>query len=303
MDILRRMSQVLDYIEENLTDEIDLETVAKKACCSNHNFQRMFSFITDVTLSEYIRRRRLTQAALELQNSDISIVDLATKYGYESYASFSRAFNQLHGINPSLARNEGVQLKAYPKISLQISIKGETAVEYRIESKPAFEIYGIETVCSAIGDDNYPSTARHWQGCVKNGEHDKLAASAEAFPDFMNADAKPYKYCTVNGASYPHSTRSTEYQYMLFCFKGESKPSPDYATANIPAATYAVFPMKPCKWEDIYDNLSKLKKRIFTEWLPTSEYELAETTDFEFFASSGELACLELWYPIKKLGR
>jgi len=303
MDILRRMSQALDYIEENLTDEIDLETVAKKACCSNYNFQRMFAFITDVTLAEYIRRRRLTQAALELQNSDISIVDLAVKYGYESYAAFSRAFYHLHGIKPSLARNEGVSLKAYPKITLQLSIKGEAAMEYRIESKPAFEIYGLETVCMNIGDENYLSSAQHWQECVKSGEHDKLAANAKAFPDFMNAEAKPYNYCTVNGASYPHSTRNNAYQYMLFCFKGENDPLPGYATASIPAATYAIFTMEPCKWEDIYDKLGKLKKRIFTEWLPTSEYELAETSDFEFYASFGELACLELWYPIKKLWR
>jgi len=122
MDLLRRMSQALDYIEENLTYEIDYETVAQKACCSSYNFQRMFSFMSDVTLAEYIRRRRLTQAALELQNSDIAIVDLAVKYGYESSAAFSRAFALLHGVKPSSARKEGVALQAYPKISFQISI-------------------------------------------------------------------------------------------------------------------------------------------------------------------------------------
>ena len=163
MDVLKRMSQALDYIEENLTDKIDFEAVAQKAYCSSYNFQRMFSFITDVTLAEYIRRRRLTQAALELQNSDISIFDIAVKYGYESSAAFYRPFYHLHGIKPGAARKEGVALKAYPKITLQISVKGEKSMEYRIKSKPAFDIYGIETICSTIGDENYPTTGQHWQ--------------------------------------------------------------------------------------------------------------------------------------------
>jgi len=301
MDVFRRMSRAIDYIEENLTNEIDFGAVAQKAYCSSYNFQRMFSFITDVTLAEYVRRRRLTQAALELQNSGICIVDLSVKYGYESSAAFSRAFYNLHGVKPSSARDGGVLLKSYPKISLQISIKGEKPMEYRIESKPAFDIYGIETVCSTIGDENYLSSVQHWQKCAKNGETSKLEESAGKFPDFMKANAsKPYDYCAINGASYPRGTRNDIYQYMLFCFKGAENPPPNYATVHVPAATYAIFTIGPIKWEDIYDLLGKLQKRIFTEWLPTSDYELAEAADFEFFGSAGGFAYVELWYPLKK---
>ena len=301
MDLLRRISQALDYIEENLTYEIDYETVAQKACCSSYNFQRIFSFITDVTLAEYIRRRRLTQAALELQNSEINVVDVAVKYGYESSAAFSRAFTHLHGVKPSLARNEGVALQAYPKITFQISMKGEKSMEYRIESKPAFDIYGIETVCSTIGDENYASTAQHWQQCVKNGSCQRLEDSAGAFPDFMDASMlRADRYCTVNGVSYPRGTRNNTFQFMLFCFKGTENPPPEFTTVHIPAATYAVFSVGPVRWEDNYDTIGKLRKRIFAEWFPTSEYELADAADFEFFGSSGELAMLELWYPLKK---
>lgn len=90
MDWLNKMNNAIDYIENNLLHEIDLDIVAQKAFCSNYNFQRMFSFITDVTLTEYIRRRKLTLAALELQSSKIKIIDLAFKYGYESSVSFGR---------------------------------------------------------------------------------------------------------------------------------------------------------------------------------------------------------------------
>ena len=100
MEWFERLNSAMQYIEENIDQEIDFEEIAKIACCSVYHFQRMFSFITDVPLSEYIRRRRLTLAAFELQNSDIRIIDLALKYGYETHESFSRAFQKLHGTTP-----------------------------------------------------------------------------------------------------------------------------------------------------------------------------------------------------------
>ncbi len=106
MDWLKKMNEALDYIEDNLTEEIDFVTVAQKACCSSYNFQRMFSFITDITLAEYIRRRKLTNAAFELQNGHIKIIDLALNYGYESPISFTRAFKVMHGITLTQARKE-----------------------------------------------------------------------------------------------------------------------------------------------------------------------------------------------------
>jgi len=153
MDWLTKMNEALDYIENNLTDDIDLTIVAQKACCSSYNFQRMFSFITDIPLAEYIRRRRLTQAALELQNSNAKVIDIAIKYGYDSPVSFSRAFNNIHGITPNEAKQAGVELKAYPKISFHISIKGGQEMNYRIEAKEAFDVFGIETIGSLSGEE------------------------------------------------------------------------------------------------------------------------------------------------------
>jgi len=98
LDWLTKMNAALDYIENNLTEEINYDLVAMNACCSSYNFQRMFSFITDIPIAEYIRRRRLTQAALELQNTNAKIIDIAVKYGYDSSTSFARAFGAMHGL-------------------------------------------------------------------------------------------------------------------------------------------------------------------------------------------------------------
>jgi len=92
MDSLKEMNEALNYIEENLDGEVDFKKVARLALCSEYHFQRMFSFLAGVSLSEYIRRRRLTLAAFELNNSNIRIIDLAVKYGYKSADSFTRAF-------------------------------------------------------------------------------------------------------------------------------------------------------------------------------------------------------------------
>jgi AraC family transcriptional regulator len=144
MDLLKNMNRALLYIEENLTHEIDFKEVARLAFCSDYHFKRMFSFLAGITLSEYIRRRRLTLAAFELTNSHIRIIDVAMKYGYSSADSFTRAFQGLHGVTPSQARNNGQSLKAYPQMTFQLSIKGGSEMKYRIEEKAAFHIVGIK---------------------------------------------------------------------------------------------------------------------------------------------------------------
>lgn len=117
MDLLKSMNRALQYIEENLTHDIDFKEAAKLAFCSEYHFKRMFSFLAGISLSEYIRRRRLTLAAFELKDSHAKVIDIAIKYGYNSPDSFTRAFQNLHGVNPSKARLNGHSLKAYPKMT------------------------------------------------------------------------------------------------------------------------------------------------------------------------------------------
>jgi AraC family transcriptional regulator len=140
MDLLQRMNSALSYIEENLTNEIDLKTVTRVACCSEFHFKKMFSFLSGVSLTEYIRRRRLTQSAYELIHSPMKIIDIAVKYGYSSPDSFSRAFQVLHGVTPSEARQNSQFLKSYPRMTFQLTIKGGNEMNVRIVEKEAFSI-------------------------------------------------------------------------------------------------------------------------------------------------------------------
>lgn len=294
MDWLTKMNSALDYIENNLTGEIDFNTVAMKACCSSYNFQRMFSFITDIPLAEYIRRRRLTQAALELQNTDDKIIDIAVKYGYDSSTSFARAFSFMHGFTPTEARRAGVNLKAYPKISFQISIKGESGMDYRIETKEAFDIFGIETVCSLTGAEGYLSPGELWQKCQQNGEYDKLVLDAGDLPEFI-----PQNLCKVHAAEYYRKTEENTFPYMLFAFTSKNSKTDGYKTVHIPAQTYVVFSSDKFKWDEEFSGiLSSMQKRFYSEWLPTAKYERADGANFEIYGGTEEYGYIELWYPI-----
>ncbi len=126
MEWLTKMNEALAYIEENLEGTIDYRTAAQLACSSLTRFQRMFTFLTDMTLGEYVRCRKMALAARELRDSDVKIIDLAAKYGYDSPEAFSRAFRAFHGMAPSAARKSGA-IKDYPPISLKVTIQeGDT---------------------------------------------------------------------------------------------------------------------------------------------------------------------------------
>ncbi len=296
MEWVDKMNAALDYIEDNLSDNIDFEEVAQRACCSSYNFQRMFSFITDISLAEYIRRRRMSAAALDLQKSDAKVIDVAMKYGYESPISFSRAFSKVHGITPKEAKKSGAALKIYPKISFQISIKGEIPMNYRIETKPAFDVFGIETVASLSGNKKYTSPAQLWQKSHRNGDYEKLFEASGDLPDFL-----PQDLCKIHGVENYRKTLGNTYSYMLCAFVSENSKTKGYKIRHIPSQTYAIFPSERFKWDEIFGVLENLQKRFYSEWLPTAKYERIDGPNFEIYGGDREYGYIELWYPVKPI--
>lgn len=283
MDWLTRMNDVMDYIEMNLTDEISYDEVAKIACCSTNYFQRMFAFIADVSLSEYIRRRRLTLAAFDLQTSEIKVIDVALKYGYESPEVFSRAFKNIHGVMPTSARSSGVSLKTYPKMTFSISIKGDKEMKYRIEQREAFEVFGVYSEISVDSEVAFNQVPEFFKKCDVDGTVDEMNRLLGRFDDNYTISAL-YDYS------------GTTYKYMLCNYlpKGISLP-PKFSILSVPKTTWAVFDVSGCEMQLIW-------KRIWTEWFPTSEYELREGIQFEMYygLARHENGFGEIWIPIKK---
>lgn len=117
------LNNTLEYIERNLDTELTIDDISKVAYSSKYHFQRIFYALTGFTVTQYIKNRRLTLAAEELIATDKRVTDIALKYGYESPEAFSKAFKRLHGIVPSALKKYNGKIKAFPKISFQISIK------------------------------------------------------------------------------------------------------------------------------------------------------------------------------------
>lgn len=154
MEWLKNLSNAIDYIENNLDKTISYEEAASIACCSTYYFQRMFSYVAGTPLSEYIRRRRMTQAAFDLQSSNQRVLDIALKYGYTSPTSFNRAFQSVHGIAPAAAKNKGNVLNAYPPIRFSVQVTGGMAMHYRIEDKEAIRIASVRIPLSEDMESN-----------------------------------------------------------------------------------------------------------------------------------------------------
>ncbi|MCL1793910.1 MAG: AraC family transcriptional regulator [Oscillospiraceae bacterium] len=134
MDWIQRMNLVLDYIENNLDGEIEENKIAELSASSKGMFQRIFSSLTDMSLSEYVRKRRLTQAAFDVQNTDEKIIDIALKYGYNSADAFSFAFKNFHGITPSDAKKTDVKIQSFYPLFFEfnLSVKGGNDMQSRI---------------------------------------------------------------------------------------------------------------------------------------------------------------------------
>jgi AraC-like DNA-binding protein len=122
-NVTERLNDVIDYIENHLTDKIEQEAIARIACCSYYDAGRMFSLVTGLSMADYIRNRRLALAGEELKTTRARVIDVALKYQYDSPVSFSRAFQKFHGFSPSCAYEDRAILKQFPRLIYQIRAK------------------------------------------------------------------------------------------------------------------------------------------------------------------------------------
>lgn len=282
MEWLDKLNEALQYIEGNLDGEIKYEKAANIACCTTYHFQRMFSYIAGTPLSEYIRNRRLTKAALDLQNGE-KVIDVSIRYGYESPTAFNRAFQKIHNVSPSVAQKEGTFLKAYPPISFKITIKGVEEMEYRIVKKEEMRIVGAKALLEKNVEENFNTVPMLWQEVAQSGKIMEIAS-------LMGPDSKG----VLGVSACMDYLDKWEYYIAVETDKETPKGLEEY---TIPACTWAVFPgegQMPTAIQDI-------EKRAITEWLPTSGYEYADAPDIELYLNQDPMnSKFEVWIPIRK---
>lgn len=161
MNWLSSIDVSINYIENHLTEKADVAALAKLFCCSTYEFQRLFSFVVGTPLSDYILKRRLTMAGMEVQAGKDRIIDIAVKYQYDSHSSFTRAFKEFHNATPSQVRkNRHLPLKAYPKFSLLLTIGELYKMDHRIIELPV-------TRMARSGDRDIREFGRWWPQIAK----------------------------------------------------------------------------------------------------------------------------------------
>jgi len=289
MDLLKNMNEAMKYIEANLSDEIDFKMVARLAQCSEYHFKRMFSFLAGITLSEYIRRRRLSLAAFELTNGNIKIIEVAIKYGYSSPDSFTKAFQQLHGITPSEARNNGQQLKAYPLMTFQLSIRGGTEMNYRIEQKEAFKIIGIKKRVPIVFEGENPEITEMWKSLT--------VEKIEQLKKLSNVEPNGIIQASTNFSEGRMEEKGELDQYIGVATTKECPEN--FSKLEVPDLTWAIIESTG----PFPSALQETWGRIYSEWFPSSNYQITEGPEILSIKTkdlTSSSVKSEIWIPVMK---
>lgn len=283
MEWVKIIDEAIAFIEKNITEDLTVGCIAKELNISAFYFQKGFSMLCGYTVCEYIRMRRLSLAGSELLSSDIRVIDLAVKYGYDSSDSFTKAFTRFHGSTPADVRRNGAPLKLFAPLHITLTLEGGTVMEYRIEKKPAFRVMGMSRMFSyETANEDIP---KYW---------DEIYASAAEKP-----------VTGMYGICFDEEMDGNEFRYMI----ADDLAAGDAAKGKleeyeVPAHTWAVFPCHgamPCA-------LQEVNRKIFSEWLPASNYEIAEGYNIEYYSNPDDYKggtqdpdyLAEVWIPIKE---
>jgi len=277
VDWQKCMNQALDYIEDNLSDDIDYSVAAQYMNCSVWEFQRIFSFMAQVPLSEYIRRRRLTLAAHDIQVGKDKIIDVALRYGYDSPASFSRAFNHMHGTTPKSARNDGVTLKVFPRLIFQFILKGVAPMEYKVEQKEAFQVIGRTKRMSTANDKFHGEIGALWREWNSTKMYEKFCGKY--------AKDEGHDMCVSITAE-----KSEDFDYTIGFIYNGTENTDGFDIVNVPGGSWVVFTIP----DEYKKNVGEFMGRCMTEYLPAAGYSLTGV-EVEYFTSSK----WEAWFLIR----
>ncbi|WP_042474917.1 AraC family transcriptional regulator [Bacillus ndiopicus] len=285
MSWIESIQKAIHYMEEHLLENITIEQIAREANCSVYHFQRTFSLLTDMTIADYIRKRRLTLAAQEIMMTDNKIIDLAYKYGYDSPEAFTKAFRKQHGVTPSDARKKQCAIQAYNRLVIQVSLKGAEPMKYKILEKEAFQVAGLKRTYNCSNDENLQGIPMFWDEVNANGTDQELGK-------LNDGEVKG-----VLGVCLPQQDAGNMIDYWIAAATNSEVPN-HFETLEIPAAKWVVFEVVG----PMPDAMQNAWKKIYSEWFPSNPYEPAGGAELEVYSDEDpfkEDLVSEIWIPVK----
>ncbi len=297
------MQRVLDYIENNLDGEINMDCMAKIAGSGTYHLQRSFSLLTGITLTEYIRQRRLTLAAADLMRG-MKVIDTALKYGYDSQDGFARAFVRFHGVLPGEVRDHRARLNACSPLHVSLTLKGGIMMEYKIEHKPSLRLLGIQRRFDGAPfganrgnqEEELFCSTRASQWLLRGMAFDSADTDIVAITD-VSEDGYLFWYCANPDEwtmEHLYDPSVTGIDFMdRFGFK----------TLEVPEGNYAVF-QTPHMKHPVEDYI-KLREKIATEWLSGSGYTLRNAPELAVYhwypaPDKKDRRFIEIWIPVEE---
>ena len=295
MEWIRQLQEALSYIEKHLPDHIGYDEVAQHVYMSGYSFHRTFSLMAGMTVTEYIRLRRLSLAAQELQATDISVLDAALKYGYETPESFSKAFARFHGVTPRQAKLPGTPLRMFNPLNIRVSLEGGTIMEYRMEKTASQRFIALVRAFpnEIISDEADHSIPDFWDECYARNLIEPLRR--------LCPEGKRDLY----GLCSPKKDENNRFRYGIGVLIDSDSAIPNaesllrsgYEIWETEPTDYVVFQCFGRDGQCISDAWS----RFYREFLPQSGFRQTERTDYEIYPEKGEsdLFC-ELWIPVER---
>ncbi|WP_326008929.1 AraC family transcriptional regulator [Staphylococcus pseudoxylosus] len=283
--IINQLNQSIDYIDNNLTNELNLSDIANYIGMPEQHYRNLFIFLSEMSLSEYIKKRKLYFDNKDLLNK-YSVTTVATKYGY-SIDGFTRAFKAWSGYLPSQVHEHQI-LISFPKLSFSINIKGGINMKTRIVEQPEFNIVGVQK--------RVPMQFE--------GVNDEIVALAKSITNSQKEEMhqlqniEPKEIVNVSyDADESFTKEQGELTHMIGVLTTESNPSEQLEILNFKASKWVVF-----ENEGEYPNvLQDTYAKIYSEWLPNSEYELSDLPMFSFTNfkdNEQDVAYSEIWVAI-----
>ncbi|MGV3487463.1 MAG: AraC family transcriptional regulator [Tuberibacillus sp.] len=285
---LESLQKSIDYMEKHLLEDLSIEKIAEAAHASPFHFQRTFSILTDMTVGEYVRRRRLTLAAQEIIHTDSKVINLAYKYGYDTPEAFTKAFRRQHGVTPSDLRKGLGKLQSYNRLVIQVNLKGVDPMKYSIVEKEAFRVVGVKREYSYENGENFEEIPKFWDEVSSDGTCDALAKLNNGdVPGILGV-------CVDKSATHPHKM-----DYWVATANNSNGEVPEkFLSFEIPASKWAIFEVHGAMPHAIQETW----QQIYSEWFPTTGSKHAGTPELELYPEGNAFDpdyYSEIWIPIK----
>ncbi|MDQ0226843.1 AraC family transcriptional regulator [Metabacillus niabensis] len=285
--MLQKFNHLMDYIEAHLTEDISGKEISKIVGLSDYHFKRMFSYMAGMSLNEYIKNRRLSAANVELING-AKVTDIAYKYRYQSIEGFSRAFREWSGFLPSEVTRNKIQ-KSFPKFSFYIDIRGGISMEFKIEKKEKFHIVGVSKRVP-IQFEGENQAIIELAKSITEQQRNEMHQLADVYPHYVLNVSYDFDdgYLEEKG----HLT------HMIGFATTKENPFADLEQLTIEASLWAIFPNQG----PFPTTLQETTAKIYSEWLPSSDYEITNLPGISFTKHNGtsDNVYSEIWMPVKE---